>query len=86
MGTKKNSCLIFWIPFLLLINTNLYSQEAQDSSILNAYKRLPILNNFRFMPTEVIRDPFINTFVKINMGACAALDLNSMSKIFREMS
>ena len=56
------------------------AQEVQDSSNLLTYKRLPILNNFRFIPSDVVYDPFITTFIKLNVGSGVALDLTSYRK------
>jgi len=79
--------LLFGLLFFISINPNLNAQENQDdkvvnkdSSLLKTDKRLPILNNFRFIPSDVVRDPFINTFVKVNVGSGAALDLKSYIK------
>ena len=79
--------LLFGLLFFISINSNLSAQEiqddndvGQDSSLLKTDKRLPILNSFRFIPSDVIRDPFINTFVKVNVGTGAALDLKSYIK------
>jgi hypothetical protein len=56
------------------------AQEAQDTSILKTHKSLPILNNFRFIPSDIVKDPFINTFIKLNAGSGIALDLKSYVK------
>jgi hypothetical protein len=51
--------------------------ENSDTTYLMTKKMLPILNNFRFIPSDVIYDPFITTFIKLNVGTGLALDLNS---------
>jgi hypothetical protein len=73
--------------FFLTLNPILIAQDIQndeavskDSSVLRAYKRLPILNGFRFIPSDVVPDPFITTFIKINVGTGTAFDLNSYVK------
>ena len=48
--------------------------------VLRTYKLLPILNNFRFIPSDVIDNPFITTYVKTSVGAGAAVDLKSYVK------
>ncbi len=88
---KNNRCL--FIPFLcgLLflasMNLNLNAQVFQsdnenkkDTILLRTYKLLPILNNFRFIPSDVIDNPFITTFVKTSVGVGAAVDLKSYVK------
>jgi len=82
---KKNSTTHFINSILLIlifisINLSLKAQEVQDSSNLLTYKRLPILNNFRFIPSDVVYDPFITTFIKLNVGSGTALDLKSYRK------
>jgi len=79
--------LLFGLLLFISMNPNLKAQEIQDkkgvnqdSSLLKTDKRLPILNNFRFIPSDVVRDPFINTFVKVNVGSGEALDLKSYIK------
>lgn len=86
---KKNNRYLF-IPFLcgLLflasMNLNLNAQVFQsdnenkkDTILLRTYKLLPILNNFRFIPSDVIDNPFITSYVKTSVGVGAALDLKS---------
>jgi hypothetical protein len=65
-----------------LIAQDVQDDEAvsQDSSVLRAYKRLPILNGFRFIPSDVVPDPFISTFIKLNVGTGTVFDLNSYVK------
>lgn len=82
---RKNSTTHFSSSVLLImifisINLSLKAQEVPDSSILKTHKMLPILNNFRFIPSEVVYDPFITTFIKVNVGTGLALDLNSYVK------
>jgi hypothetical protein len=77
-----------YLAFLcfILLNANLFAQAEETDSLkdaegyLKTEKRLPILNNFRFIPNEVVYDPFITTFIKINVGTGLALDLNSYVK------
>jgi hypothetical protein len=91
---KKNNR--YWIiPFfcvlfsLVLVNQNLRAQVFQsdnenkkDTVLLRTNKLLPIINNFRFIPSDVIDNPFITTFVKTSVGAGAAIDLKSYLKDF----
>ena len=82
---KKNITMYLMNLMLLIIififaNLNLKAQEVQDSSNLLTYKRLPILNNFRFIPSDIVYDPFITTFIKLNVGSGVALDLTSYRK------
>jgi len=72
--------LLFMNPILRAQDINDDEAASQDSSDLRTYKRLPILNGFRFIPSDVVRDPFINTFIKLNVGGGAALDLKSYVK------
>ncbi|HEY6626504.1 MAG TPA: hypothetical protein VIZ21_06090 [Ignavibacteriaceae bacterium] len=71
----------------MLLSSNLFAQTEEtdklkdvDTSYLRTQKQLPILNNFRFIPSEIVYDPFITTFVKIIVGTGLALDLNSYVK------
>jgi len=70
-------CFIFLNSNLSAQTEGINNQKDSVTSNLRAEKQLPILNNFRFIPNEVIYDPFITTFIKINAGAGLALDLNS---------
>lgn len=72
--------LVILILIFIFSSINLNAQEKQDSSLLLRYKRLPILNNFRFIPSDIVRDPFINTYVKLNAGSGTALDLKNYVK------
>ena len=83
--------LVLYLAFIcfILLNANLVAQTEgtsnQKDSVttdLRAEKRLPILNNFRFIPSEIVDDPFINTYIKINVGSGLALDLTSYLKKF----
>lgn len=72
---------------LILLTSNLFAQTEEadnliyaDSSYLRTQKQLPILNNFRFIPSEVVYDPFITTFIKLNAGSGTALDITSYRK------
>ena len=84
-----NRYLIIYLASLcfILLNSNLSAQtdginNQKDSvtSNLRAEKQLPILNNFRFIPSEVVYDPFITTFIKLNVGSGTALDIKSYRK------
>jgi hypothetical protein len=73
--------------FFLTINPILIAQDIQDdeaiskdSSVLRAYKRLPILNGFRFIPSDVVPNPFISTFMKLNVGTGTVFDLETYVK------
>lgn len=79
-STKHFTSSVLLIVIFLSINLSLKAQEVQDSSILKTHKRLPILNNFRFIPSDIVKDPFINTFVKLNAGSGTALDLKTYVK------
>jgi hypothetical protein len=81
--------LILYIGFLcsILLNGNLIAQTEEtdnvnnsDTTYLRSKKLLPILNNFRFIPSEIVSEPFITTFIKINVGTGLALDLKSYVK------
>lgn len=83
--------LILYLSFLcfILLNGNLIAQTEEtdnvnnsDTTYLRSKKLLPILNNFRFIPSEIIPDPFITSFIKINVGTGLALDLTSYLKKF----
>lgn len=78
--TKNFTSSLLMIMICIFINTDLKAQEAQDSSVLLTQKRLPILNHFRFIPSDIIRDPFINTYIRLNAGTGIALDLKSYVK------
>ena len=76
--------------YLIVLNSFLPAQSKESNSsndkdtiYLRAYKQLPILNGFRFIPTDVIRDPFINTYIKLSAGTGVALDLQSYAKNFQ---
>jgi hypothetical protein len=82
---KKKSTMhlttsMLFVMIFLSINVNLKAQESQDSSILLTHKRLPILNSFRFIPSDIVKDPFMNTYIKLNVGSGIALDLKSYVK------
>jgi len=71
----------------MLLSSDLFSQTEEtdnlkdvDTSYLRTQKKLPILNNFRFIPSEVVYDPFITTFIKLNVGSGSALDIISYRK------
>jgi hypothetical protein len=88
MSTRLSSprpvSLVFILLMLFMVNTVMSAQDSlnsdassKDDPILRTYKRLPILNGFRFIPSDIVRDPFINTFIKLNFGGGTALDLQS---------
>jgi hypothetical protein len=82
---KTNTARHFANSMLLIIivlstTHGLQAQEVQDSSILRTHKRLPMLNGFRFIPSDIVQDPFINTFIKLSAGSGVALDLKSYIK------
>ncbi|HSR17815.1 MAG TPA: hypothetical protein VLM39_06950, partial [Ignavibacteriaceae bacterium] len=77
MKNSTASILIILIFILILTDLKIYPQGTGDSSVMLKQKRLPVLSGFRFMPTDVISDPFINTFIKLNLGTAEALDLES---------
>ena len=75
------------LVFLVSVNLNLRAQVFQsdnenerDTILLKTNKLLPIINNFRFIPSDVIDNPFITSFVKTSVGVGAALDLKSYIK------
>ena len=81
--------LILYCAFLcfILLSIELIAQtEGTDNqkdtvtSYLLTEKRLPILNNFRFIPTETVMDPFITSFIKLNVGTGTAIDITSYVK------
>ena len=81
--------LILYLALLCFIplNANLTAQteettEQKDTviSYLRTDKKLPILNNFRFIPSEIVYDPFITSYIKTNVGTGIALDLKSYVK------
>jgi hypothetical protein len=67
-------------PILIAQDIHDEGTASKDTSYLRAYKRLPILNGFRFIPSDIVKDPFIHTFVKLNLGVGIALDLKSYVK------
>jgi len=75
--TTQFTISILIIIIFVLINPGLKAQEVQDSSVLLTHKSLPILNQFRFIPSDIVKDPFINTFMKLNIGVGTALDLKT---------
>jgi hypothetical protein len=83
---QKFILLVFLCVFIYKVN---YAQDIRnsksdsDTSILKSKKRLPILNGFRFIPSDIVKDPFVNTFLKVNAGTGLALDLNSYVKNFK---
>ena len=90
MKTSTNSkcsslCLVFLCVVALLANLGAQTEGTNNSNnndtiYLKTKKQLPILNNCRFIPSDVIRDPFMNTYIKLNAGTGAALDLTTYVK------
>jgi hypothetical protein len=83
----KQSFLICSLLLIIIFNISLFAQDTSSISfneselpILKTSKLLPIKNNFRFIPSDVIVDPFITTYFKSSVGAGAALDLKSYVK------
>lgn len=77
--------ILFMLLFVFIIKIN-YAQDIKknvsDSTVLKTDKRLPILNGFRFMPSDIVKDPFVNTYFKVNAGTGMAMDLQSYIKNF----
>jgi len=80
---------IYYLAFFCFIPmiTNLTAQTEETgnqkdtvTSYLRTEKKLPILNNFRFIPSEVVIDPFITSYIKAIVGTGIALDLKSYVK------
>ena len=74
--------------FVILSSVSAQTKETsapndKDTIYLKVDKQLPIINGFRFIPTDVIRDPFIDTYIKLSAGTGAALDLTSYVKNFQ---
>jgi hypothetical protein len=57
-------------------------KNAVDTLLLRTNKKLPILNGFRFMPSDMVKEPFVNTYFKVGAGTGIALDLTSYVKNF----
>jgi hypothetical protein len=82
----RNLILILAFFCFILLNAKLLAQKAETDSLeeedgyLRTEKRLPILNSFRFIPSDIVKDPFINTFIKLNAGSGIALDLKTYVK------
>jgi hypothetical protein len=80
--------LIIWVLlYTTMLNANLFAQTEEkentkntDTTSFMTKKLLPILNNFKFVPSEIIEDPFINTYIKLVVGSGLALDLNTYVK------
>jgi len=83
---KLRFVLIITLIAIITLNVNLYSQTLEDAVdeiqdvILKVNKRLPILNNFRFIPSDLIDNPFITSYLKTSIGAGMALDLKAHVK------
>ncbi|MCU0372973.1 MAG: hypothetical protein MUE56_06990 [Ignavibacteria bacterium] len=83
---KKTYTLILLFLAALLAGTDIsFSQTAggQDTALLRANKRLPILNGFRFMHSDIVKDPFINTYLKVGVGSATAVGMDSYVKNFQ---
>ena len=72
--------ILFLTVFMNQIN---YAQNLKDTTFLRTNKRLPVINGFRFMPTDMVKDPFVNTAFKVKAGAGIAFDLKSYIKNFK---
>ncbi len=89
---KTFRCIKYLILYLaslcfLLLSADLTAQTEEtdnfnnsDTTYLRSKKLLPILNDFRFIPSQIVIDPFITTFIKMNVGTGLALDLKSYVK------
>ena len=83
---KKIKMILVILMTIGLFNTSIYSQELDEvvddiqDVILKVNKRLPILNGFRFIPSDLIDNPFITSYLKSNVGAGLALDLKAYPK------
>ena len=84
MFKKYFSCLLLLFICSVTFAETSYSQSNtnQDTAILRTKKRLAILNGFRFMPSNVVKDPFVNTYIQVNVGSGTAFDLESYVKNF----
>jgi len=88
MKTIKKIFTILTVAVILIssFNVNLYSQTLEETigdigeALLKYNKRLPILNNFRFIPSDLVDNPFITSYLKTNIGAGLALDLKAYPK------
>ena len=96
---RKNIFLVFSVAvfammFVSCIET--YSQENNktnenitvnkteaDTNVLRTNKKLPILNNMKFITSDVVSDPFINTYFSIAAGTGIAYDLQTNIKNFK---
>jgi len=75
--------LIFLFSVNLSLNAQVFqsdNENKKDTILLKTHKLLPILNNFRFIPSDVIDNPFITSFVKTSVGVGEAIDLKSFVK------
>jgi hypothetical protein len=65
-----------------IFNTNVYSQSLEETiddigeANLKYNKQLPILNNFRSIPSDLVDNPFITSYLKTSVGAEFSLWLN----------
>lgn len=73
-------CFILLSVDLIAQTERTDNQKDTVTSYLRTDKQLPILNNFRFIPTETVMDPFITSFIKLNVGIGTAIDLTSYVK------
>lgn len=79
-----NKFVVVCLLLLTIISEKSFPQNysSTDTLHLRTSKRLPILNGFRFVPSDIVKDPFINTYFRINAGAGLALDLQTEIKNF----
>jgi hypothetical protein len=77
---KTIRTIIVILILIVLTSQMNYAQNAKDTALLRTYKRLPILNGFRFMPSDIVKDPFVNTSFKVNAGTGVAIDLKNYIK------
>lgn len=96
-GYKFRSIIILAVILIgfFILNAKIYSQihyasgedpetEKKDSTIFKPiYKTIPEKNGFRFIPSDLIKDPFITTYVRSSLGYGTAFDLETIVKGFR---
>ena len=67
--------------FILAFNTiEVSAQDGTDSEELHSsslkQRIVPVLGSHRFMPNSIVKDPFINTYIRNSVGIGQALDLD----------
>jgi hypothetical protein len=80
---KTVQTLFLVVILCAFISTLNYAQDRNDTLLLKTKKRLPVLNGFRFMPTDLVKDPFVNTYFKVSAGNGLAIDLQSYVRNFK---